>query len=156
MAVRTLKALAITAAAVAFAWPAGAAELSGCFARTYDLAHMAGHPDQQVTDMRLELGGGNNQFAGNGFTLDVKTRTLRDWNRAAGSCSGSGGELLCTVACHGGGIVVRAEASGSILIDLEKPFGELALTVCDGAPYATLDSGLDDKRFRLYPAACDR
>ncbi len=134
-----------------------AAEFKGCFARSYTGEHLASHPDQMVTHMRLALGsGGANQFLDNGFALEVKTRHLGDWHRAEGTCSGSGGEVLCTVPCHGfSGVAVRSEEGGSLLVDLEKPYGEIALTVCNGEPYATLDSGLDDKRFRLHPSACD-
>lgn len=108
--------------ALCLAGAAAAQEMpqEGCYARTYDAAHLAAHPDQVVAAMRMRVAveddlrfaamtvtfadqghAGRNGFGG---------RTLRQWV----DCREDGrGRPFCGVECDGGWfIVTRQDAVG--------------------------------------------
>lgn len=132
-----------------------------CFVRRYDAAHMAQHPHQKVTSMKLlftsELMEGNTELERN-FRLGVTFRSKRGNYDSSGSCSFFHPEDAkdkteirygCGVDCDGGGInIAMNKDDASVLVRLErvriwqnnKPDDEAG---------DELVSGKDDAIFRL-------
>ena len=132
-----------------------------CFVRRYDTDHLARHPHQKVTSMKLlftsELLEGNTQIERN-FRLGVTFRTKRGNYDSSGSCgffhpedAREKGEIRygCGVDCDGGGInIAMNKDDKSVLVRLErvriwqnnKPDDEAG---------DELVSGKDDAIFRL-------
>jgi len=131
-----------------------------CFVREYDVAHLAKHPKQKVSAMKLLVTAEQvpeDENINHSFTLGVKFRNKPGDFRSGGSCghakasdSENGKEHLgCSVDCDGGGIDVEladdAKSTivrvGSVTIwDPKKPDTEDRLY---------LDGGADDRVFRL-------
>jgi hypothetical protein len=146
----------------------GAAELSdfvptedgasACWQRLYDEAHLAGHPDQQVTAMTLLMSYLTFEDGSEGmhyFGLDVALRDGRK-GTTSGGCWLSEGVVRCGVDCDGGGLVLSRNDDGSVLADLEA-YGYISLeSECGGGDGELesfpLEPGLDDKQFLLQPA----
>lgn len=144
-----------------------------CFVRTYDAAHLAKHPEQKVTVMKLLVTGEASpeddvEYRAQGHLTQYSFRLgLRFRNRSgAYDSSGSCGypraaeltpdklQLFCGVDCDGGGITVEmANNDKSTLIRLEsiriwrdnKPDDE----------GFTISGGADDRVFRLDRAKLD-
>jgi hypothetical protein len=124
---------------------AGAAELedfvpaesgaSACWQRLYDEAHLAGHPDQQVTAMTLLMSYLTFEDGSEGmhyFGLDVSLRDGRKGS-TSGGCWLSEGTVRCGVDCDGGGLVLSRNADGSVLADLDA-YGYIRIeSECGGA-----------------------
>ena len=131
---------------------------SACWQRLYDEAHLADHPDQQVTAMTLLMSYLTFEDGSEGmhyFGVDV---SLRDGHKGAtsGGCWASEGIVRCGVDCDGGGLVLSRNADGSVLADLEA-YGYISLeSECGGGEGElesfALEPGLDDKQFLLQPA----
>jgi hypothetical protein len=129
---------------------------SGCWRRDYDPAHLAAHPDQQVTAMALAIvyrdrGDGLPYYA---YGLEA---SLRDgWRGMAQStCHPYGAVLRCSVDCDGGGVDVSRRDNGDVLVDLEA-VGYIVLTGGCGAEEGEetfeLTPGKDDRQFLLHAA----
>jgi hypothetical protein len=145
----------------------GAAELSdfvptedgasACWQRLYE-AHLAGHPDQQVTAMTLLMSYLTFEDGSEGmhyFGLDVALRDGRK-GTTSGGCWLSEGVVRCGVDCDGGGLVLSRNDDGSVLADLEA-YGYISLeSECGGGDGELesfpLEPGRDDKQFLLQPA----
>ena len=161
-----LKAI-VTGLIVGSASAAGAAELadfvpaepgaSACWQRLYDEAHLAGHPDQQVTAMTLLMSYLTFDDGSEGmhyFGLDVSLRDGRK-GTTSGGCWLSEGVVRCGVDCDGGGLALTRNGDGSVLADLEA-YGYISLeSECGGGEGElesfALEPGLDDKQFLLRP-----
>jgi hypothetical protein len=137
--------------------PAVAADIAlGCFVRVYDRAHLARHPDQTVTAMRLRIKRPDRETSLKyDFALSVRVRGRDDSRRAGGSCREEEPGLHCFVECDGGGIRV-APRGDHAMVHLER----IRVAAC-GEDYAEggdeLAGGKDDRDFRLYrvgDAAC--
>ncbi|ODT72222.1 MAG: hypothetical protein ABS75_05385 [Pelagibacterium sp. SCN 63-23] len=127
---------------------------NGCWRRQYDAAHLAAHPDQQVTAMSLALvyrdrADGYPYYA---YTLDVALRNGRK-GAASSTCDPMEGKLRCSVECDGGGVDVSRRDDGNVRVDLEA-VGYIVLTGGCGSEEEEetfeLTSGLDDKLFLLH------
>lgn len=146
----------------------GAAELSdfvptedgasACWQRLYDEAHLADHPDQQVTAMTLLMSYLTFEDGSEGmhyFGLDVSLRNGRK-GTTSGGCWLSEGVVRCGVDCDGGGLALSRNDDGSVLADLEA-YGYISLeSECGGGDGELqsfpLEPGHDDKQFFLQPA----
>jgi hypothetical protein len=131
-----------------------------CFVREYDAAHLAKHPQQKVSAMKLLVTAElmpEDESPNHSFSLGLKFRSKPGDFRSGGSCghaqaseSENGKEHLgCSVDCDGGGIDVELSADakstiirvGSVVIwDPKKPDTEDRLH---------LNGGTDDRVFRL-------
>jgi hypothetical protein len=111
--------------------PAAKANTYACFVRRYDADHLARHPHQKVTSMKLlytsEMFEGNTSLDQH-FRLGVTFRNKRGDYDSSGSCShfrseDGKGEIRfgCGVDCDGGGIdVAMNKDDKSVLVRLER------------------------------------
>ncbi|MBB6465462.1 hypothetical protein [Aminobacter carboxidus] len=134
-----------------------------CFGRVYDEAHLKTHPRQQVTEMQFRLAyyiHDPDAFFPKGqrnYYFEVLAR-LRGHKQpkpfsAMGECGlrDDGKSIFCGVDCDGGGVMVKRNGDGKIMLDLEA-LGRLRMTSDCGEGEEggiELSSGADDKRFLL-------
>ena len=136
-----------------------------CFVRHYDAAHLAQHPLQKVSVMRVLIGaekGPDDQVLEYSFRLGVNFRDRPGDFDSSGECGhapavrspdtdplvAAGIDFQCSVDCDGGGIAVNlANNDGSLIVKLDR------ITIWKGKDRddtATgLTGGADDKVFRL-------
>ncbi len=136
-----------------------------CFTRHYDAAHLAQHPLQKVSVMRLLIGAEkapDDQVLEYSFRLGVNFRDRPGDFDSSGECGHAptvrnpdtdppvtaGIDFQCDVDCDGGGIAVNlANGDGSLIVKLDR------ITIWKGKDRddsATgLTGGADDKVFRL-------
>lgn len=119
-----------------------------CFRRAYDPAHLAGHPQQNVTSMLLLVSRGVENADGYAVKMGVRFRGRRAQFESGGYCTGGSG-LSCGVECDGGSIDVAIRDGNSVLVKI--PDG--ARLWRPGDKEDDMNSrkkfGPDDKTFRL-------
>jgi hypothetical protein len=101
----------------------------GCFVRVYDKAHLAKHPDQIVTAVKLHITKPPPDLAGNGFylfRLKVKVRGKDKTLHTGGGCTEGASGLGCSVDCDGGGIHVTPHSDYAMMY-LER----IRMATCD-------------------------
>ena len=125
-----------------------------CFARRYDAAHLAQHPQQKVESMRLLVSAKTvveDPALNYDFALGVKFRGQAENFSNSGDCGHpaaseeSVGELRlgCGVDCDGGGLsIALVNADKSVIVRTER----MALW---GSKDAADVGGADDRVFRL-------
>jgi hypothetical protein len=111
--------------------PAPKASTYACFVRRYDTDHLARHPHQKVTSMKLlftsELFEGNTELERH-FRLGVTFRNKRGAYDSSGSCNHFRPEdakdeirFGCGVDCDGGGISIgMGKDDNSVLVRLSR------------------------------------
>jgi hypothetical protein len=141
---------------------------SACFGRAYDRAHLASHPDQLVTSMRLlvhrrSASAANRQHLGDepfDMRMSVTIRGRSEVFRTTASCrwndnsAGYSAALLCMVDCDGGGLALQtSQIRNAIRVRLDYPLGRIAMSEScetpEGNDVFVLNAGKDDKEFRL-------
>lgn len=123
-----------------------------CFVRRYTKAHLASHPDQNVTTMIAYVGKQEGADPYYSVALQVSFRQLNKPFQVSGNCSqNEEGALSCGVECDGGSLSVRVKNEQSILVDIPESVrlfdpsaGEESADLPKGARF-----GSDDKLFRL-------
>ena len=130
-----------------------------CFARRYDAAHLAQHPAQTVTAMRLLVSAEvipDDSSLSYGFILGLKFRDRAGKFSSSGSCSHPTAQqespdkliLGCGVDCDGGGLsLALASTDKTMLVGIDS----IAIWD-DGKPddeRTSLQGGTDDRLFRL-------
>ena len=121
-----------------FAGNAGQPKAYACFTRRYDAAHMAEHPQQKVTMMRLLITSEkmpDDQYLDYSFRLGVNFRDLPGDFDSSGECGhaptvrdpdtdsmpAAGIDFQCDVDCDGGGIAVNlANSDSSLIVKLDS------------------------------------
>ncbi len=148
-----------------FAANAGAPKAYACFVRRYDAAHMAEHPQQRVTVMRLLVTSEkaeDDKYLSYSFRLGVNFRDQPGDFDSSGDCGHAppvraadddpppaGIDFQCGVDCDGGGIAVNlAGSDNSVIVKLDR-IRIWKSTDPDGGPLRSLQGGADDKIFRL-------
>lgn len=124
-----------------------------CFIRKYTKAHLASHPDQNVTTMLAYVSKQEGPDAYYGVNLQVNFRQMNKPFQVAGSCSENAdtGALGCGIDCDGGSLSVRVKNEQSILVDIPESVRLFDPSASD--EFADLPKGArfgsDDKLFRL-------
>jgi hypothetical protein len=118
----------------------------GCFTRSYDRAHLAKHPDQLVTAVKLHI---HRPPPGNGskywFLAQFKLRGKDETLRTSGICNEKASGLHCFVECDGGGVDVVPRARDAMMY-----LDRIRVAACDGEEAGEeLSGGKDDRVFRL-------
>ena len=132
-----------------------------CFTRTYDEAHLAAHPKQNVRAMMLLVKIDPEAGEAYNLSIGVNFRSRKNMFETAGDCAaaptdgdaGGGKTAHCSIPCDGGPIQIALKDNGSIL-----------LTIPDGARVwrpgsINSDENIhgafaeDDKLFRLDRAS---
>jgi hypothetical protein len=128
-----------------------------CFVRKYDAAHMAGHPRQKVTAMRLLVTAQEYEESPGlrfGFRVGVELRGTKGAYEATGDCSKPQAseisadklKLQCGVDCDGGALTIElANSDKSTLLRIDNA---IAISRENG-PGRSLAAGADDRVFRL-------
>jgi len=133
--------------------------LETCYARIYDAAHLAKHPDQLVTAVKLcfhhladehkPIGG---RERGPDFILTIKQRGKSKTLSTEGLCwvSHLGTQARCDVECDGGGIDVKFLDEDTMSMTL----GRIRMQECgkadvDDGSGIEVTGGKDDRVFRL-------
>jgi hypothetical protein len=120
----------------------------GCFTRTYDRAHLARHPDQLVTAVKLDIyraPPARHVWFDAQFKLRGKDKPLR----TSGRCDAEASDrLYCSVDCDGGGVDVVPRAHAAMMY-----LDRIRMAAC-GEDYVDsagqeLTGGKDDRVFRL-------
>jgi hypothetical protein len=120
----------------------------GCFARVYDKAHLAEHPDQLVTAVKLHIIKWKEDESYVEFALKVKVRGRNKTLHTGGLCQKGASGLSCSVECDGGGIHVTPHANHAMMyLDERIRVAECGETYVDGGE--ELFGGKDDRVFRL-------
>jgi hypothetical protein len=146
-----------------FAGDAGTPHKSfACFVRKYDAAHLARHPQQKVTAMKLLITAERvpeDEHLNYSFQVGVRLRRQAEAFDSGGSCGHvkvkDGGEpqLACSVDCDGGGITVRLPEHGkSVTVELES-IQLWRNKDADAESRQALEGGADDRVFRLDHAS---
>ncbi|MET0678907.1 MAG: hypothetical protein ABW175_24175 [Bradyrhizobium sp.] len=140
-----------------FAGPLGQ-KTYACFVRRYDAAHLAQHPKQKVSAMKLLMTAENvpeDKTVNYSFRLGFKYRHRAGNFDSSGYCShvvaeNSGGEIRlgCSVDCEGGGIDVAMKDDKSARIRLER-IRIWERNKPDDDASNDLVAGADDKIFRV-------
>jgi hypothetical protein len=144
-----------------FGKPVGKDKTYACFVRRYDSAHLAQHPLQKVSAMKLlvtvEYPPEDKTYRYS-FRLGVKYRGRKVDYDSAGDCghvmseeTGNEMRLGCGIDCDGGGLgVTLAKDDKSATVELER------IRIWrhkDQAMSESLEAGEDDKAFRLDRAS---
>jgi hypothetical protein len=153
-----MKKLLLAAATILAASAASVAaedNMLGCFTRTYDRAHLAQHPDQLVTDVKLRIYRAPEGKA-KWFEVQFKLRGSKP-RRSEGVCLEGG---KCFVECDGGGFIIEPRTHDALV-----HLNYIRTVMCDEDPVNLVDGdqgvsgGKDDRVFRLNrvdPAECLR
>lgn len=142
-----------------------------CFVRRYDAAHLAQHPLQKVSVMKLlitaEYDADFKTFEYS-FRLGVNFRDRPGDFDSSGECGkaptvrnadtdppvAAGVDFECDVDCDGGGVTVNlADNDGSVIVKLPDRIRIWKGKSADEAAMTALMAGADDKAFRLDRAA---
>jgi hypothetical protein len=121
----------------------------GCFTRSYDRAHLARHPDQLVTAVKLRVYRPPRGIASAyWFLAQFNLRGRDDTLRTSGICDETAKGLHCFVECDGGGVDVVLRAR-----DVMMYLDHINVATC-GQEYVDvggqeLTGGKDDREFRL-------
>lgn len=126
-----------------------------CFVRRYDASHLAQHPKQKVSAMKLLVTAEEAPEVNYSFRLSFKYRHRAGNFDSSGYCShsvaeNSGGEIRlgCGVDCEGGGIEVAMKDDKSALIRLER-IRIWQRNKADEDASDDLVAGADDRIFRV-------
>ena len=129
-----------------------------CFVRRYDAGHLAQHPKQKVSAMKLLVTAEDapeDKTVNYSFRLGFKYRHRTGTFDSSGFCShivaeNAGGEIRlgCGVDCEGGGIQVAMKDDKSALIRLER-IRIWERNKPDDDASNDLVAGADDKIFRV-------
>ena len=129
-----------------------------CFVRRYDASHLAQHPKQKVSAMKLLVTAEQapeDKTVNYSFRLGFKYRHRAGNFDSSGFCShivaeNSGGEIRlgCGVDCEGGGIGVAMKDDRSALIRLQR-IRIWERNKADDDASNDLVAGADDKIFRV-------
>jgi hypothetical protein len=142
-----LRLLATIITVVAVIVPAGAeTNALGCFARVYDKAHLAKHPDQRITAVKLHIHRPPPEYSSNGFywfLVQFRVRGRDETLHSGGGCHEEASGLKCWVDCDGGGVNVAAHGD-HVMMYLQA----ITVTTC-GDKEEELTGGKDDRVFRL-------
>ena len=139
-----------------------------CFVRRYDAAHMAQHPLQKVTVMKLLITAEmvpDDKVLEYSFRLGVNFRDRPGDFDSSGDCGHAavtkvpdnaeteipaGVDIVCAVDCDGGGVTVSlANKDASLIV---KPLDRIRIWKgknFDETATTALNAGADDKVFRL-------
>jgi hypothetical protein len=131
---------------------------NACFVRRYDASHLAQHPKQKVSAMKLLVTAENvpeDKTVNYSFRLGFKYRHRAGNFDSSGYCNhivaeNTGGEIRfgCGVDCEGGGIEVAMKDDKSALIRLER-IRIWERNKPDDDASNDLVAGADDKIFRV-------
>ena len=126
--------------------PATAApDALGCFTRTYDRAHLAQHPDQMVTAVKLRIYRPPPENVDKyWFVAQFRLRGKDETLRTSGICNERVSGLRCLVECDGGGVDVVPRARDATMY-LDRISGP----ACNEDSGQELTGGKDDRVFRL-------
>lgn len=140
-----------------FAAPLGE-KTYACFVRRYDANHLAQHPKQKVSAMKLLVTAENppeEKITNYSFRIGVKYRHRPGNFDSSGYCNhivaeDKGHEIHfgCGVDCEGGGINVAMKDDKSVIIRLERIRIWERNKPDDGAS-KDLEAGADDRIFRV-------
>lgn len=142
----------------------GKAKTYACFLRKYDAAHLAAHPKQKVSAMKLLVevdAPSDEQTYSHNFKLGVKFRQRKGDFQSGGFCNhasvqavGDEVRLHCGVDCEGGGIEIgiaagktSGDAAAVVRLEAVRIWNNDSKNEEDAADY--LNAGSDDKAFRL-------
>jgi hypothetical protein len=133
----------------------GTGAANACFIRHYTKAHLASHPQQNVTDMLLYVNKQEGTDPYYSLNMQVNFRQLNKPFQVGGNCSqGSDGKhaLGCGIDCDGGHLDVRVKNETSVLIDIPESVRIYDPSASEDAPDDLPKGarfGADDKVFRL-------
>lgn len=134
----------------------GAAAAHACFVRHYTKAHLASHPQQNVTDMLLFVSKQEGADPYYSLSMQVNFRQLNKPFQVSGSCgiSSDGRNALgCGVECDGGQLDVRVRNDSSVLVEIPESVRLYDPSSDEAEPGEELPAaarfGADDKLFRL-------
>ena len=144
---KLLRALLILGAFGAVADAGMADSVRGCFVRVYDRAHLARHPDQVVTAVKLLVKQAERGLSVRLFPESIKVRGRNEVLKTAGLCQTGGPRVHCFVECDGGGIDVNPRP-GFVMMYLERiRMAECGKDNVEGGE--EISGGKDDREFRL-------
>jgi hypothetical protein len=142
-----------------FGKPLGDRKIYACFIRRYDAAHLAQHPKQKVSGMKVLLAAerdAQDESLRLSFRMGVNLRNRKGTFESAGDCQhpeviqteDETSRFGCGVDCDGGGIeAALTKDDKSLVVSLEEIRIWRRNDDSEGAP--RLKAGADDHSFRL-------
>jgi hypothetical protein len=123
----------------------------GCFIRNYDKSHLARHPNQLVTNVKLAIRNSNGESGYRyEFALQVRKRGKKDSLKTAGFCREEGASRLrCSVECDGGGIGVSVRRDSALMYLNRIRMASCGKDINDIDASEDLSGGIDDREFRI-------
>jgi len=130
-----------------------------CMIRHYDKAHLAAHPNQNVTDMLVYIGkrqGEQDGYVNYNINAQVRFRdSKKNWS-FAGGCGREAGKstsIGCGIDCDGGGYDVRLKDDKSVELTITS--GVRLDGEEDGQKVETAGFKSDDTTFVLHQTTLD-
>jgi hypothetical protein len=127
-----------------------------CMVRHYDKAHLAAHPNQNVTDMLVYIGkhvGEENGYINYNVDAGVRFRDSRKNWSFSGDCGREAGKttaISCGIDCDGGGYDVSLKDEKSVELTLVSGVRLNEEDVENDKPLETAAFKSDDKTFLLH------
>jgi hypothetical protein len=143
-----------------FATKSSGQKPTACFARTYDAAHLARHPKQTVSAMKMLIAGEKLEDATSlsySYKLGINFRDRKGDYASSYDCGNAevsdvklGAQVSCHDGCGAGGVVIAlAPNSKAIIVKVESVVVWLADKPQDESAQFELKGGADDRVFRL-------
>ena len=149
----------------------GEKPVNGCFARTYDVAHLAAHPQQKVTQVVLlyhvqEIS--SDDYVSYQFVAGFRLRNKKEMYIADGSCGHSRAveegpitHLNCGVDCDGGGMKIEMVSGDNSLLARITDYVSVqpksqAYKLDEPPAREGIRAGQDDRVFRLERVAIEQ
>jgi hypothetical protein len=131
--------------------PASGADALGCFTRVYDRAHLARHPDQLVTAVKLRIKRPPpDNLSKYWFDFEVRVRGKDKALHTSGICDEKVSGMHCFVECDGGSVEI-SHRGGHVMMYLNDRIrvAECGKELMDDGSGEELRGGKDDRVFRL-------
>jgi hypothetical protein len=123
----------------------------GCFVRDYDKSHLARHPNQLITNVKLAIRSpkGASPYR-HEFALQVQMRGKDKILKTEGMCKEEGAlKLHCFVECDGGGVDLSVKED-SVMMYLDRiRMASCGKDINDVEKAEEISGGLDDREFRI-------
>jgi hypothetical protein len=129
----------------------------GCFVRNYDKSHLASHPNQLITNVKLAIrnseGAPSYQYE---FALQVQMRGKTKTLKTEGLCKEAGtSKLHCFVECDGGGVDLNVRKDGVMMYLDRIRMASCGKDINDVEKAEEISGGLDDREFRIDRAGIE-
>ncbi|GAB1478325.1 hypothetical protein MASR2M74_08710 [Paracoccaceae bacterium] len=124
---------------------------ASCYLRHYDKAHLASHPQQQVSEIAIGPQTGSFESDVLSLTVALSLRGVSEIYTRTAYCENTGGSLSCQMEGDAGWFTLTPRKKGAVLLEVGK--GGL---VFEGRNFIYISGTMgDDREFLLPPVPAD-